>query len=119
MGRSVWQLEVINQRENCKENCNSLLIDGANDVGMIQAAHIGVGISGEEGLQAVMASDYAIGQFKYLVRLVLLHGRWSYIRTSEMILCFFYKNIIYVLPLFWFQFYCGFSSQMVFEFTYM
>jgi phospholipid-translocating ATPase len=70
--------------------------DGANDVGMIQAAQIGVGISGEEGLQAVMASDYAIGQFKFLTTLLLVHGHWSYVRTSEMILAFFFKNIIYV-----------------------
>lgn len=70
--------------------------DGANDVGMIQAAQIGVGIAGEEGLQAVMASDYAIAQFKYLCRLMLVHGRWSYVRTSEMILNFFFKNLIYV-----------------------
>jgi phospholipid-translocating ATPase len=70
--------------------------DGANDVGMIQAAQVGVGISGEEGLQAVMASDYAIGQFKYLTTLLLVHGHWSYVRTSEMILAFFFKNIIYV-----------------------
>lgn len=73
---------------------------GANDVGMIQAAHIGVGISGQEGLQAVMSSDYAIGQFKHLTRLLIVHGHWSYIRTAEMILCFFFKNLIYVYVIF-------------------
>ncbi|KAJ3266012.1 hypothetical protein HK104_006184, partial [Borealophlyctis nickersoniae] len=71
--------------------------DGANDVSMIQAAHIGVGIAGEEGLQAVMASDYGIGQFRFLGKLLLVHGRWSYRRTAEMILNFFVKNIIWVL----------------------
>ena len=70
--------------------------DGANDVSMIQAAHIGVGIAGEEGMQAVMSSDYAIAQFRFLERLLLIHGRWSYVRTSSMILCFFYKNLTWM-----------------------
>ena len=65
--------------------------DGANDVAMIQEAHVGVGIAGEEGRQAVMSSDYAIGQFRFLTRLVLVHGRWSYRRLSETIANFFYK----------------------------
>jgi phospholipid-translocating ATPase len=65
--------------------------DGANDVAMIQEAHVGVGIAGEEGRQAVMSSDYAIGQFRFLSRLVLVHGRWSYRRIAEMIANFFYK----------------------------
>ncbi len=65
--------------------------DGANDVGMIQKAHIGVGISGQEGMQAVMASDFAIAQFRFLVPLLLVHGRWSYKRITRMICFFFYK----------------------------
>lgn len=58
--------------------------DGANDVSMIQAADVGVGVAGEEGLQAVNSSDYAIGQFRYLQRLLLVHGHWSYMRNSNM-----------------------------------
>lgn len=81
--------------------------DGANDVSMIQEANVGVGISGEEGRQAVMASDYAIAQFSYLSKLLLVHGRWSYLRTSEMIFTFFYKNIMWTLVLFWYQLMCG------------
>lgn len=65
--------------------------DGANDVAMIQEAHVGVGIAGEEGRQAVMSSDYAIGQFRFLTRLMLVHGRWSYRRMAETIANFFYK----------------------------
>jgi len=65
--------------------------DGANDVAMIQEANVGVGIAGEEGRQAVMSSDYAIGQFRFLQRLVLVHGRWSYRRLGETIANFFYK----------------------------
>lgn len=65
--------------------------DGANDVGMIQAANVGVGILGVEGAQAAMAADFAIGQFRFLERLLLVHGRWCYRRISLMILYFFYK----------------------------
>ena len=65
--------------------------DGANDVAMIQEANVGVGIAGVEGRQAVMSADYAIGQFRFLQRLVLVHGRWSYRRLGETISNFFYK----------------------------
>ncbi|CAF3159997.1 unnamed protein product [Rotaria sp. Silwood2] len=51
--------------------------DGANDVSMIQKAHIDVGISGQEGRQAVLASDYSLGQFRFLEILLLVHGRFS------------------------------------------
>lgn len=60
--------------------------DGANDVSMIQAAHVGVGISGQEGMQAVMASDFAIAQFRFLADLLLVHGRWSYLRICKVCL---------------------------------
>lgn len=93
--------------------------DGANDVSMIQAADIGVGVAGEEGLQAVNSSDYAMGQFRFLKRLLLVHGSWSYLRNSNMIVNFFYKEIIGVGVLFWFQFYCGYSATTVYEYTYL
>lgn len=93
--------------------------DGANDVSMIQAADIGVGVAGEEGLQAVNSSDYAMGQFRFLKRLLLVHGSWSYLRNSNMIVNFFYKEIIGVGVLFWFQFYCAYSATTVYEYTYL
>ncbi|RPD56361.1 phospholipid-translocating P-type ATPase [Lentinus tigrinus ALCF2SS1-7] len=93
--------------------------DGANDVSMIQAADVGVGISGEEGLQAVNSSDYAIAQFRYLKRLLLVHGHWSYARNGNMIVNFFYKNVVCIAVLWWFQIYCAWSSQYVFEYTYL
>ena len=68
------------------KNAMTLAIgDGANDVAMIQEAHIGVGIAGLEGAQASMSADYAIGQFRYLTKLLLVHGRWCYIRVAEMV----------------------------------
>jgi hypothetical protein len=66
--------------------------DGANDVGMIQEAHIGIGISGLEGQQAVNSSDFAIAQFRFLEPLLLIHGRWNFMRMSKAVLFFFYKN---------------------------
>ncbi|XP_031198460.1 probable phospholipid-transporting ATPase VD isoform X2 [Mastomys coucha] len=84
--------------------------DGANDVSMIQVADIGIGVSGQEGMQAVMASDFAISRFSHLCKLLLVHGHWCYTRLSNMILYFFYKNVAYVNLLFWYQFFCGFSG---------
>mmetsp|Transcript_23007 Transcript_23007/g.49788 ORF Transcript_23007/g.49788 Transcript_23007/m.49788 type:complete len:1706 (-) Transcript_23007:99-5216(-) len=66
--------------------------DGANDVGMIQEAHIGIGVSGLEGQQAVNASDFSIAQFRFLESLLLIHGRWNFMRMSKAVLFFFYKN---------------------------
>lgn len=77
--------------------------DGANDVSMIQTADVGVGISGEEGTQAIMASDFAIPRFPMLNQLLLVHGHWCYDRLARMILYFFYKNATFVFLLFWFQ----------------
>lgn len=81
--------------------------DGANDVSMIQAAHIGVGISGREGRAAVQAADFAFGQFRFLVRLLLLHGRQSYLRCREVVLYAFYKNVAYVSCFVLYSFYSG------------
>ncbi|CEG46840.1 p-type atpase (p-atpase) superfamily [Plasmopara halstedii] len=67
--------------------------DGANDVPMIQAANVGVGISGKEGRQAVLSSDYSIAEFQYLKRLLLVHGNYSYKRISKLILFSFMKNV--------------------------
>uniref|UniRef100_A0A8C2P2L1 Phospholipid-transporting ATPase n=1 Tax=Capra hircus TaxID=9925 RepID=A0A8C2P2L1_CAPHI len=89
--------------------------DGANDVSMIKSAHIGVGISGQEGLQAVLASDYSFAQFRYLQRLLLVHGRWSYVRMCKFLCYFFYKNFAFTLVHFWFGFFCGFSAQTVYD----
>uniref|UniRef100_A0A673IHZ9 Phospholipid-transporting ATPase n=1 Tax=Sinocyclocheilus rhinocerous TaxID=307959 RepID=A0A673IHZ9_9TELE len=89
--------------------------DGANDVSMINTAHIGVGISGQEGMQAVLASDYSFAQFRYLQRLLLVHGRWSYYRMCNFLCYFFYKNFAFTLVHFWYGFLCGFSAQTVYD----
>ncbi|VVC89815.1 unnamed protein product, partial [Leptidea sinapis] len=67
--------------------------DGANDVSMIQSADVGIGLSGQEGRQAVMASDFALSRFKFLERLLLT----------------------FVFMVFWYQLYCGFSSSVMID----
>eukprot|EP00195_Chlamydomonas_chlamydogama_P002386 CAMPEP_0202922204 /NCGR_PEP_ID=MMETSP1392-20130828/77797_1 /ASSEMBLY_ACC=CAM_ASM_000868 /TAXON_ID=225041 /ORGANISM="Chlamydomonas chlamydogama, Strain SAG 11-48b" /LENGTH=1321 /DNA_ID=CAMNT_0049615821 /DNA_START=167 /DNA_END=4132 /DNA_ORIENTATION=- len=93
--------------------------DGANDVGMIQQAHIGVGISGQEGMQAVMASDFAIAQFRFLTPLLLVHGRWSYKRIARMICFFFYKNLLFGVTIFAYNAFTNFSGQYIYNDVYM
>ncbi|XP_059621420.1 phospholipid-transporting ATPase ID isoform X2 [Phlebotomus argentipes] len=106
---------VIELIKRAKNAVTLAIGDGANDVSMIKAAHIGVGISGQEGMQAVLASDYSIAQFRYLERLLLVHGRWSYYRMCKFLRYFFYKNFAFTLCHFWFAFFCGFSAQTVFD----
>ncbi|KAJ2797489.1 hypothetical protein H4R20_005160, partial [Coemansia guatemalensis] len=93
--------------------------DGANDVSMIQTADIGVAISGEEGLQASMASDYTVGRFHFLQNLLLVHGMYDYLRMSEMILTFFYKNVIWAMVPFWYSIYCSFSANIFYDLSYI
>jgi phospholipid-translocating ATPase len=110
---------VVNLVKDGIDTMTLAIGDGANDVSMIQAADVGVGISGEEGLQAVNSSDYAIAQFRFLKRLLLVHGHWSYARNGNMINNFFYKNVICIGVLWWFVIYCGWSSAYVFDYTYL
>nr|CAG8470519.1 11811_t:CDS:10 [Entrophospora candida] len=93
--------------------------DGANDVSMIQAANVGIGISGQEGVQASMAADYSMPQFRFLGNLLLVHGHWDYLRISEMILNFFYKNVIWVFPVLWYQIFCLFSGNIFYDYSFV
>lgn len=92
--------------------------DGANDVNMITAAHIGIGISGLEGQAAARASDYAIGQFMYLKTLLFYHGRECYRRNAYTVGYMFYKNVLLVFPIFFFGLFSLFSGQSIYE-SYM
>ncbi|KAF9240395.1 Ca-transporting ATPase [Melanogaster broomeanus] len=103
-----------------KKNQKSILLaigDGANDVSMIQAAHVGVGISGVEGLQAARSSDIAISQFRYLKKLLLVHGAWSYQRLSKLILCqlLLQELSLSTMTQFWYSFFNNFSGQIAYE----
>eukprot|EP00605_Chrysophyceae_sp_TOSAG23-4_P001025 GSChrysophyteH1.ASY1.ANO1.1126.1 assembled CDS len=104
--------EMVDMIKTGVKGIRSLAIgDGANDVAMIQEAHIGVGIKGEEGLQAVNASDYAIAQFRFLASLLLKHGRYNYIRMAALVCYMFYKNIFMSMGQFWFNFNNAWSGQ--------
>ena len=89
--------------------------DGANDVGMIQEAHVGVGISGLEGQQAVNSSDFAIAQFRFLQQLLLIHGRWNFMRMSKLVLFSFYKNALLVGTLTFFSTRTLFSGTPIYD----
>ncbi len=111
----IQKAEVVELVQDCTGSISLAIGDGANDVAMIQKADVGVGISGNEGLQAANSSDFAIAQFRYLARLLFVHGAWNYTRISKVILYCFYKNIcLYVIEL-WFAFYNYWSGQVLFE----
>jgi magnesium-transporting ATPase (P-type) len=101
-----------------KRGTNELTLsvgDGANDVSMLQEAHIGVGIYGKEGSQAARSGDYAIYMYKHLKRLVCIHGRYNLLRSSALIQFCYYKNLAMFLVQLWFSFFNGFSSQPIYE----
>ncbi|KAF6092401.1 ATPase phospholipid transporting 8B3 [Phyllostomus discolor] len=89
--------------------------DGANDVNMIKTADIGVGLAGKEGTQAVQNSDYMLAQFCFLRRLLLVHGRWSYMRVCKFLRYFIYKTLASMMVQIWFAFYSGFTAQPLYE----
>ncbi|XP_041119325.1 phospholipid-transporting ATPase IF-like isoform X1 [Polyodon spathula] len=93
--------------------------DGANDVSMIQEAHVGIGIMGKEGRQAVRNSDYAIARFRFLSKLLLVHGHFYYIRIANLVQYFFYKNVCFITPQFLYQFVCLFSQQTLYDSVYL
>ncbi|KAG3287472.1 phospholipid-transporting ATPase FetA-like [Ictidomys tridecemlineatus] len=107
--------QVVELVKRYKKVVTLAIGDGANDVSMIKAAHIGVGISGQEGMQAMLNSDFAFSQFRYLQRLLLVHGRWSYNRMCKFLSFFFYKNFVFTLVHFWYAFFNGFSAQAVYD----
>ncbi|KAL2091895.1 hypothetical protein ACEWY4_011693 [Coilia grayii] len=111
----LQKAQVVELVKRYKRAVTLAIGDGANDVSMIKAAHIGVGISGQEGMQAVLASDFSFAQFRFLQRLLLVHGRWSYLRMCNFLRYFFYKNFSFTFVHFWYAFFCGFSAQTVYD----
>ncbi|KAM6984841.1 phospholipid-transporting ATPase ID [Aplochiton taeniatus] len=111
----LQKAQVVELVKKYKQAITLAIGDGANDVSMIKAAHIGVGISGQEGMQAVLSSDFSFAQFRYLQRLLLVHGRWSYLRMCKFLRYFFYKNFTFTFVHFWYAFFCGFSAQTVYD----
>ena len=108
--------QVVKLMKNYDKNKITLAIgDGGNDVSMIMEAHIGIGIYGEEGLRAAQSSDYAIGEFQVLRRLIFFHGFLNLMRNSLMIIYFFYKNFVFTIIHFFYGFLNDFSGQTIIE----
>ncbi|CCK71876.1 aminophospholipid-translocating P4-type ATPase DNF3 KNAG_0I00850 [Huiozyma naganishii CBS 8797] len=108
-------LMVSNIRETNRNTVTLAIGDGANDIAMIQAADIGIGIAGREGLQASRSADYSFGQFRFLLKLLLVHGRYNYIRTAKFLLCTFYKEATFYMTQLIYQRYTLFSGTSFYE----
>ena len=89
--------------------------DGGNDVNMIRAANVGIGIFGKEGFQAAYNSDYAISQFKYLKGLLFKEGRLTLANNCYFLYHYFFKNFLFTICLFWFGIYSLFSGGNYFN----
>lgn len=106
-------MQIVSLVKRAKNKPHTAAVgDGGNDVSMIQEAHVGIGIMGKEGRQATMCSDFAIAKFKFLKKVLLVHGHWYYVRVSTLTQYFFYKNFIFITPQVLYNTYCGFSAQV-------
>ena len=106
---------VSSIRHKVKNAITLAIGDGANDIAMIQEAHVGIGITGKEGLQAARTSDYSIAQFRFLTKLLLVHGRWNYIRTCKYTLGTFWKEMLFYLTQALYQRYAGYTGTSLYE----
>ncbi|KAI8622273.1 hypothetical protein BC830DRAFT_751714 [Chytriomyces sp. MP71] len=108
----LWSTLMLKPRQS---GVTLAIGDGANDIPMMLSAHVGIGITGREGLAASRASDYSIARFKFLQPLLFVHGRWSYVRISLFTLGTLYKNITFYGTQLFFQFWCGYSGTSLYE----
>lgn len=98
------------------KNCITLAIgDGGNDIPMLSIASVGVGIISKEERQTAAASDFCISEFRFLVRLLLIHGRYAMHRTSCLAQFCFYKSAIFFFIQFFYNFHNGFSVSSYFS----
>lgn len=102
-------------RKRVNKSVTLAIGDGANDIAMIQEAHVGIGITGKEGLQAARTSDYSIAQFRFLTKLLLVHGRWNYIRLCKYTLCTFWKEALFYLTQALYQRWAGYTGTSLYE----
>ncbi|KAJ4359400.1 drs2 neo1 protein [Ascochyta clinopodiicola] len=108
-------LLVHSIRKRVKKSITLAIGDGANDIAMIQEAHVGIGITGKEGLQAARTSDYSIAQFRFLTKLLLVHGRWNYIRTCKYTVGTFWKEMLFYLTQALYQRSVGYTGTSLYE----
>ncbi|XP_074657516.1 phospholipid-transporting ATPase IF-like isoform X2 [Tubulanus polymorphus] len=112
----IQKAEVVHLIKSSKNAPVTAAIgDGANDCSMIQEAHVGLGIMGKEGRQAVRCSDYAFGRFRFLMRALLMHGNYFYIRLATLVQYYFYKNIVFITAEVFYAFFSAYSAQTIYE----
>lgn len=111
--QKAWLVGAV--RREVRHAVTLAIGDGANDIAMIQEAHVGIGITGKEGLQAARTSDYSIAQFRFLLRLLLVHGHWNYIRTCKYVLSTFWKETLFYLTQALFQRWAGYTGTSLYE----
>ena len=111
----LQKAQVVDLAKSYSNNITLSIGDGGNDVSMIRTAHVGVGICGHEGLQAARSADYSVAQFRFLSRLLLVHGHWNYRRISKLVLYSFYKNIVLQFAQFLYCFSNAFTGQSLYE----
>ncbi|KAF2489741.1 phospholipid-translocating P-type ATPase [Lophium mytilinum] len=102
-------------RKRVRKSITLAIGDGANDIAMIQEAHVGIGITGKEGLQAARTSDYSIAQFRFLTKLLLVHGRWNYVRTCKYTVGTFWKEMLFFLTQALYQRWAGYTGTSLYE----
>ncbi|OJJ44086.1 hypothetical protein ASPZODRAFT_122340 [Penicilliopsis zonata CBS 506.65] len=102
-------------RKHVQDAITLAIGDGANDIAMIQEAHVGIGITGKEGLQAARISDYSIAQFRFLLKLLLVHGRWNYVRVCKYTLGTFWKEMMFYLTQALYQRWNGYTGTSLYE----
>ncbi|KAF2718872.1 phospholipid-translocating P-type ATPase [Polychaeton citri CBS 116435] len=102
-------------RKKVKKSVTLAIGDGANDIAMIQEAHVGIGITGKEGLQAARTSDYSVAQFRFLTKLLLVHGRWNYLRTAKYTVATFWKEMFFYLTQALYQRWNGYTGTSLYE----
>jgi phospholipid-transporting ATPase len=108
--------EIVTMVKDALPDKTTLSIgDGANDVPMIMAACVGIGIAGKEGLAAARASDFSISQFRFLKPLLFVHGRECYRKNANVVCYSFYKSMLYVIAQLWFGFMSVFSGMTLYE----
>jgi phospholipid-translocating ATPase len=101
-------------RTKVKKSVTLAIGDGANDVAMLLEANVGIGIAGKEGMQAARTSDYSIAQFRFLVKLLLVHGRWNYVRICKYTLGTFWKEMLFYLVQAMYQRWNGYTGTSLY-----
>ena len=107
--------KIVEFVKNHTKDITLAIGDGENDVNMIKAANLGIGIFGKEGCQAAFNSDYAFHQFKYLKRLLFYNGRFTLLRNTYFLNMFFCKNFFYTMEPIIFTFFSLYSGTFFYR----